>query len=274
MKKALIILAIAGVVVVGLGVAGYAYAQEKLPPDETFPFGFGFRGGRGGRGAGMSTGLGGFGLGMMGWNGQGGVLHDYLLPAFVEAFDLTDDQLAALQESVEIMENTLEQYEPGSEELSEKMQEALNIAVENAVDDEIITQEQGEWILERKEGMSFGPGNFFRQGRRWGSPESLAPMLRGSLQEYIQPAIAEAFDLTTEELEAIHEEGETLWQYAEGKGMTLEEFRNKHIEAFTNAVNAALENGAITQTQADWMLEHQGDSNGVPFGPGRRGPRW
>jgi hypothetical protein len=206
---------------------------------------------------------------MMGWNGQGGAIHEYLLPAFAEAFDLTGDQLAALQESFEIMQSTYEQYEPGSEELQVKMKEALTIAVENAVADGVITQEQGEWILERGEGKPFGLGNFFRRRGQWG-----APMLKDSLHEYVQPAIAEAFDLTVEELEALHEQGETLWQYAEGQGMTLEQFRSKHIEAYTNAVNAALEDGAITQEQADWMLENQGAFNRGGFKPGHRGPRW
>lgn len=110
----------------------------------------------------------------------------------------------------------------------------------------------------------------------------------GPLHEYMRAAIAEVFDLTTDELDALHNEGKTLWDYAQEQDMTQEEFSARMIEARTQALEAAVAAGVITQEQADWMLERMsqmgqfGGGAGPCGGAGRfggpgRGPgggRW
>jgi len=280
MKKTLIVLAIAGAAVIALGAAGYAYAQDNLPPDAVFSFGSGFRGSWDGvleesppeRGLGIRVGKGEFGFGFMGWKRGAGPLQEYFLPAFADSFDLSDGELATLQGAAEIMADVAEEYVPGSEEFHARMQEALTIALNEALADEVITQEQADRMLERIEQMPVGGfgshGGFRRPVRRGG------PQLAGMLKEYVQPAVAEAFGLTPDELQELHEEGVTLWSYAEDQGLTLEEFRTNLSEAFTNAVNTALEDGAITQERADQILERVEDFDGFGFGPHFRGPRW
>ena len=64
-----------------------------------------------------------------------------------------------------------------------------------------------------------------------------------NVYEAMQAEIAETFGLTVEELEALHEDGTTLWQYAEEKGMTQEELADK-TEVSTRTIQR-IENGEI-----------------------------
>ncbi len=75
---------------------------------------------------------------------------------------------------------------------------------------------------------------------------------------------AEALGLTVSELEARLESGETMWQIAEAEGVTWEEFSGIMVEARAAMLDQALEDGTITQEQADFM-----NSRGQMRGPGR-----
>lgn len=109
----------------------------------------------------------------------------------------------------------------------------------------------------------------------------------GPLHEYMVQAIAEVFGLSVEEIEALHDQGTTLWEWAQEQGMSLEEFREKMLEAKQIALQAAVADGVITQEQADWMLSHMfgmwgagggfGPCHGYGFFGGRgrgNGGRW
>ena len=58
------------------------------------------------------------------------------------------------------------------------------------------------------------------------------------------------------------EEGFNWKTYVDGLGLSDEESAALLHDIFTNAVNAALEDGAITQAQADWMLNRLENSAG------------
>jgi hypothetical protein len=271
MKKILIIVAVAGVIVAALGVAGYAYAKDRFlqedPGDPWDPeawdgedgFGPGKRSRGGMHGFGMFGGPAGF------WPGEDGPVHDYLLPGLAEAFDLTDEQLQILQEANEIVRGIAEEYEPGSEEFQAKMKEALTVAVEKAVEDGALTQKQADLILERieqMEGIGFGGRLRRMPGMRAVGRRTMG--LEGYLGEYYKPAIAEALDVTVEELEAKLDEGVNLKEYAEEQGMSDEELCEMMDGIFTDAIAAALADDAITETQADWLLELYEDGKFAP----------
>ena len=108
----------------------------------------------------------------------------------------------------------------------------------------------------------------------------------GPMHTYMVAAFAKALDMTAEDLEAEIDAGKTMWQVAEEKSLSVEEFQTLMVEARTAALKAAVADGVITQAQADWMLSRmQGrggaggsyGSGGCPmhgggFGPG--GGRW
>ncbi|MFO7943692.1 MAG: hypothetical protein R6U51_05255 [Anaerolineales bacterium] len=87
----------------------------------------------------------------------------------------------------------------------------------------------------------------------------------GFLKEYMPYALASEFGLTLEELDALHKEGITLWEYAQGEGLSSEEFQNKMISARQTALQEAVADGVLSQEQADWMLDRMNN-----FGAGNR----
>jgi len=90
----------------------------------------------------------------------------------------------------------------------------------------------------------------------------------GPLHEYMVAAMADALDLSTEDLQARLDAGETMWDVAESQGLTDEQFAELMLETRTTALNQAVADGAITQAQADGMLQRMQQMQENGFGPG------
>lgn len=254
MKKLLLILVGVALVVGVLATAGYVYAQNEDNPDAedaTWP---GFKRGRGG-----------FWFGF----GDGGILGEYMFPAIAEAFGFSDDQVEAFEKVKETISGI--KSELSIEEVQEKMDAAFESALGAAVNDGAITQEEADQMLERREFFG-GRGFMGRRGVGRGFP--LLGREGGLLHDYVEAALAEALDVSVEELQSMKNDGLNLRDYAEEQGMTEEELRDMMVEIHTNAINAALADEVITKTQAEWLLDHV-ENVGIrlPFGPGVRGPR-
>ncbi|MFQ5576005.1 MAG: hypothetical protein ACE5G8_03350 [Anaerolineae bacterium] len=86
------------------------------------------------------------------------------------------------------------------------------------------------------------------------------------LEEAMHTAIAEALGLTVEEFDAARADGQTLWQIAEAQGVDLNDVWSAMNEVRQEAIQQAVDDGLITQEQADWMADHAG-----PHGPGLHG---
>lgn len=90
-------------------------------------------------------------------------------------------------------------------------------------------------------------------------------------------AAAEALDMTTEELTTALQSGKTLEQIAEDAGVDFEDvqaaIQAAHATQMRERIQQAVEDGTITQENADWLLEglDQGFI-GVPGGFGLGGP--
>ncbi len=91
------------------------------------------------------------------------------------------------------------------------------------------------------------------------------------MHEYMIAALARAFNLTPEELEARHDAGETMWDIAADLGLDAEQFRQAMLDARTQALNDAVAAGVITQEQADWMLSRMNQMWSRGFGSGAGG---
>ncbi len=111
-----------------------------------------------------------------------------------------------------------------------------------------------------------GPGDGGR-GLRPGSPEL--------------EAAAKALDMTTDELTAALQSGSTLEQIAEEAGVDLADvqaaIQAAHATEMRERIAQAVEDGTITQENADWLLEGldkgfigmpRGFGPGGPHGPG------
>ena len=75
----------------------------------------------------------------------------------------------------------------------------------------------------------------------------------GPMHEYMQKAMAEAIGLSESAFEARHDAGETFYQIALAEGFTAEEIPALMQAARTNALDAAVKDGVISQEQANWM---------------------
>jgi hypothetical protein len=250
MTKKIVYILLGAVLAIGvLGAAGFAYAQvADNPENETAVvpqdgFHAGFRGRRGGH--------------WFGFGGEG-ILGGYVFDEMAEVFGLSDEAIAAFEKVKETMMGIKDDYTP--EEIREMTKEALSEAIDAALADEAITQEQADRMLERLEQAGERKfGRFGGPGQRDG----------GLVGQYMEAALADALDFSVEEFRTLKaEEGFNIADYAVEQDMTVEELQEWLRDVYTSAIDAALDDGAITQDQADRLYEHLEDLDGrMFFGP-------
>jgi hypothetical protein len=127
-------------------------------------------------------------------------------------------------------------------------------------------------VLSRNEtrAEAFGPWRQMRMGLGWQSELDPGPM-----HEAFLGALAEGLGTTAEDLEDRLKSGESLSEIAEAEGLSDEELGSLISEANEAALQAAVDQGLITQEQADWMAQHMPllrGSRGWMMMPGFRSP--
>ncbi len=100
----------------------------------------------------------------------------------------------------------------------------------------------------------------------------------GQMHEYMEKAFAAALGIPQADLETALASGKTMWQVAQEKGLTLDQFQKAMLDARQNAFKQMVADGVITQAQADWMLNRMqnmmgqgGNFNGQGGCPGMGG---
>ncbi|MBG7609965.1 MAG: hypothetical protein IZT55_03775 [Anaerolineae bacterium] len=236
MKKTLIAVALVGALALAVGVSGFAYAHGNQPP--AFPFD------GGGRFADRIRG-----------NMGSGELAEYMHDALAKFLGVTPEELTELHESGATMLTLLEERDLTFEELKEKMDDVREAAVADGI------------IPEGQMGPRFGEGQQGRFNRRGDADRPggrmKEPLHQEEISSYMHAAIADILAISVEELDALHESGETLQTLLEARGLTLEEFGTLKSEARESAVAAALADGVITQEQADLILDRLANFNGM-----------
>jgi hypothetical protein len=157
MKRTLLVVGIVSIAVLVFGAAGFAYAQSQTP--ETFF----------GHGPGMmgnyedfdhSTMMGGYGHGighgMMGGNGEYGPMHESMITALAEALDLSPEELEDRHDAGETLWEIAEAEGLNAEELQELMTTTHDSALEDAVANGLMTEEQAEWMVAHMDQMWSG----------------------------------------------------------------------------------------------------------------------
>jgi hypothetical protein len=150
-KKILLVLTGFVLAVAVFGVAGFAYAQTQNPPDldDICPF-CGTGDGYSGRGQG--------GSGMMAFStdGEYGLMHETMIAVFAEALGLTPAELESRLDAGETMWQIATDQGLSSEEFTALMLDVRTNALDQAVADSLITQEQADWMLSRWNNMHSG----------------------------------------------------------------------------------------------------------------------
>lgn len=147
MKKVMLGIVIVAVVAVALASTGAVYAQSGTPTTQVPGSGYGM-GGRGARG------------GMMGgYLNQTGVdpLHDAMIAAVAEEIGLGVDEIETRLAAGETLSAIALSQGVTVEEFATIMVDARNLAIDQAVVDGTLTQEQADWMKTRSSRM-FGVG--------------------------------------------------------------------------------------------------------------------
>jgi hypothetical protein len=160
MKKKLLIgagVALIVLLLAGLGGAAFVFAQEP-----TLPIPFGWHGG--------GRGMGGFGRGGFGWAGGGPWT---MFDTAAETLGLTPEELFAElragKSPAEIAEERGVEIETVYDAVSAARSEVMQQAIEQAVEDGRLGQEQADWLLKGLEQGLFPMGRGFGHG--WGEGE-------------------------------------------------------------------------------------------------------
>jgi hypothetical protein len=107
------------------------------------------------------------------------------------------------------------------------------------------------------------PDDFTPRGRTQIQDNANAGMGLMAVDETIMhAAIAEALDMSIEEFEAAIAEGKTPFILAQELGIDFAEVQAAMDAVHTDALQQAVNEGLITQEQANWMLSHRGGQNG------------
>jgi len=99
--------------------------------------------------------------------------------------------------------------------------------------------------------------------------DKLGNETQGALHDLMIASMASALDISTTELESRLDAGETPGEIALDLGFEEDQIFDLLDEARAEALAQAVEDGLITQEQADWMLEHphRGEGRGEGMGP-------
>lgn len=233
------------VVVVALSVVGVVVvaAQDSDSPPGAFGFG------RRGHGGGMLD-----------------VEYEAIHEAIANALGLSVSDFEAARAAGATLYDLAAQQGVDIAVIREAMEIARADAIDKAVADGTITAEEAEWLQSR--GM--GPGSNLGQG--WGQrgPGGPGQGFGSGLVDsnVMHQAIADALGLSVEEFEAARDAGTTLYDLAAERGVDLAVVREAMLTVRTDAINAALAEGTITQEEADWLLSRPGPGAGSGYGQG------
>jgi predicted RNase H-like HicB family nuclease len=140
MKRLIITAVFVGMLAL-FGFAGVVAAQRGTPPVNEQGEGEGLRG----RMNAMRGHMGNMG----GMRSQMGVMHEYMFAAKAEKLGLTVDELTALHDDGQTFWDIVYGQGLTEEEALQLMTEARELALDRMVADEVITQEQADWMKER-----------------------------------------------------------------------------------------------------------------------------
>ncbi|HEY9076603.1 MAG TPA: hypothetical protein VIO61_08680 [Anaerolineaceae bacterium] len=114
-----------------------------------------------------------------------------------------------------------------------------------------------------------GPGMMGGRGGRGGMAGAgmMANMAASTpLHDLMIAAQAGKLGLSADELNSKLAAGQTLWQIAQAKGWTAEQFSKAMQDAHVQALDEAVKKGLITKEQADWMKTRQTQMSGYSYG--------
>ena len=250
-KKIAIGLAIA-ILVAAVGV-GAVFAQETISPAREL--------------ASIAQGCGGRG-------GRGGPRGEHL-EVVAEALGMTGDEVREAVSGGQTIAELAEAQGVPLQDVADALVAAETERLQQAVEDGRLTQEEAdeklarmeENILERLESGERGPGGPGGHG--------------GQRGEHLD-VVAETLGMTADEVREAVSGGQTIAELAEAQGVALQDVADALVAAKAEHLQQAVEDGRLTQEEADEKLAHMEENilehlesgergPGGPGGPGGRG---
>ncbi len=172
---------------------------------------------------------------------------DGVREALADALGMTPEALdEALQGGKSLFEIAKEQGVYMAD-VEAQLDEALAERIEQAVEEGTLTQEQADRLLGRVKAP------WFSRALNW-----VKGLFRAKQAQMRQEALAGALDMSVEELQTALKEGKTIRQLAEERGISPCDLREAMEEAREEAIQQAVEEGRLTQEQADRLLARPG----------------
>jgi len=78
----------------------------------------------------------------------------------------------------------------------------------------------------------------------------------GPMHQAMVDAIAEALGLPADEIEVRHDAGESMWDIAASQGLSEDQIHDLMLTTHNTALQNAVEQGLLTDAQAEWMDAH------------------
>jgi uncharacterized membrane protein len=259
MSKFLKIASIATLVAVVGAVIVAAVALAQGPPEPPFPFG-------GKWGDHRPFGPGPLGPGPEEGKAYGEQMHQ----ALADALGMTVDELKAAMADGQTPCDIIEAKGLDATEVWQAVESARQDMLQQAVDDGLLTQQQADRISERMADFDAnewyaeggGPGFFGRmQGPPFFGPQGPGSEEAQAHQEQMHQALADALGMTVDELKAAMADGQTPCDIIEAKGLDATEVQEALESARQDMLQQLVEDGLLTQQQADRISERMADHN-------------
>mgnify|MGYP000104497438 CR=1 FL=1 len=166
-----------------------------------------------------------------------GPLQKYVVAAMADVLGLKEDELQKRLDAGERMWDIAKSLGISTTDFKTKMDEAFNKAIDAALADKAITQEQANWLKQRTQWLETEPSFGFRNG-------------------YMEQALEKVLGLKWEDVMSRIKGGETFTDILKKQGISEDEFKTKVIETATQLINQAVKDGKLTQDQANRMIEN------------------
>ncbi len=233
MKKKIIGITLILVIVLSLGFATIVSAQEPVRNEGGFQ-GPGFHGEK-----------------------DDNPIHALVVTELSEAFGISAEELEARLDAGERMYDIAAEFGYEVEDFTALMEQIHEAVTFEAVAQGLITQEQADQYGNRQGIGCQGSRDQFGMMNGY---QGVGPNVDSPLHEYMSAAIAEAFGMSVEELEAAHEAGTPLNEILD---LSFEDFREVMDEARETAISEAIADGVISE---DDLGQFNRDSHNGGFG--------
>ncbi len=89
-----------------------------------------------------------------------------------------------------------------------------------------------------------------------------------AMHDAMVQALADKLGISVADLNKQLTSGQTMWQIAQAKGWTQEQFRAWMVDTHKATIQKLVADGKLTQQQADWMNSHMSQMIENGYGPG------